>query len=267
MKKLLSIKEFSELTGIGQQALRHWDSFGLFVPAYRNPDTGYRYYTPDQIIMVKFITVLSSLNIPLKTLAAMREGRSPESTRTLIEQQARLLDIEMRRLREQYAVMFTRLQLIRLGDKAPDGETSVRVTRMEEMPFILGPRNEWKEDEKFFDPFIHFCRQANELRINLNYPIAARHESMDAFVSAPGKPEYFLSLDPAGNRACPAGDYLCGFTRGHYGELGDLPERMTTFMRENNLAVSGPVYTAYLHDELCLEDPTRYLAHVCVAVV
>jgi effector-binding domain-containing protein len=61
-------------------------------------------------------------------------------------------------------------------------------------------------------------------------------------------------------------DYLCGFTRGYYGDFGDLPERMTAYAEENSLTISGPVYTVYLHDEICANSTSNYLAEVCVPV-
>jgi len=68
MKNQLTIKEFSELSGIDASTLRYWDEIGLFSPAHRNTENNYRYYAPTQIIAINFITVLSRLNIPLKTI-------------------------------------------------------------------------------------------------------------------------------------------------------------------------------------------------------
>jgi len=38
-KKLLPIRDFSELTGIKESTLRYWDRIGLFQPAMRHEDT------------------------------------------------------------------------------------------------------------------------------------------------------------------------------------------------------------------------------------
>jgi effector-binding domain-containing protein len=73
-------------------------------------------------------------------------------------------------------------------------------------------------------------------------------------------------MDPTGNRVREAGDYLIGFSHGYYGELDDLADRLDAFVKENSLTLSGPVFTLYLHDELCMRDPSQYLAQVCVAV-
>ena len=288
MKEFLSVKEFSKFTGIEQTTLRYWDDIGLFSPAKRDPDNNYRYYSPEQIIAVNFITVLSELNVPLKTIGEMEKGRTPASIVRLIEQQERLLDMEMRRLRECYSIIHTRLELINYGARLVEGfnvadgvridegaperdgiwvdETRIGILEREERMFILGPATEFKEGESFYEPFMKFCDSADELRMNLSFPIGGYHVGFDAFMKGPGKPDHFFSLDPTGNRKREAGRYLIGFTRGYYGEFGNLHERMAAYMREHSLTVTGPVFSLYLHDEICLKDPTQYLVQVSVAI-
>ena len=289
MKDYLSVNEFSKLSGIGKTTLRYWDEIGLFSPAKRDPENNYRYYSPEQLITVNFITVLSGLSVPLKTISALGQQRTPESVIRLIEQQEKQLDMEMRRLRECYSVIHERLEMIRYGTRVRGGfravggvridsdavteegiavdETQVAVLHREDKMYISGPLNDFKESEAFYEPFMRFCRQAEELRINLNFPIGAYHEDMERFLASPGQPDRFISMDPTGNRKRAAGDYLVGFARGYYGELGDLPERMKAHAENNALTLSGPVYTLYLHDEICIKDPSQYLVQICVKVV
>ena len=79
MKDFLTVREFSKLSGIEVTTLHYWDDCGLFSPAKRDPENNYRCYTPDQIIGVNFITVLKSLNIPLKIINEIENERNPES--------------------------------------------------------------------------------------------------------------------------------------------------------------------------------------------
>jgi len=288
MKNFLSIREFSRLSGIESSTLRYWDEIGLFSPAKRSPENNYRYYAPEQIIAVNFITVLGSLDVPLKTISEIGSSRSPESIISLIEQQEKLLDMEMRRLRECYSIIHARREMINYGTRVLDGFTlvdgvrtdgkvplgqavevgldKVTVMHREDQNIILGLRNEWKEGEEFYEPFTNFCKQAKDLRINLNFPIGALHDDWNKFMKAPGEPQYFFSVDPTGNSRVESGKYVVGFTRGYYGEFGSLPERMMTFIKQNSLIVSGPVYAVYLQDEICIRDPSKYLVQVCVAV-
>ncbi len=287
MKEFLSVNEFSKLSGIEKTTLRYWDEIGLFSPVKRDPDNNYRYYSPDQLIAVHFVTVMSTLNIPLKIIDSIKKERNPKSIILLIEQQEKYLDQEMRRLQECYSVIHERRTLMLEGIRALKGvpimpgselngalpaggiieksEPVIDVVHMEEQSGILGPPNEFGEGEDFHDPFSRFGMKANELRINLSYPIGGFHETPEGFINEPGRPDRFISLDPMGNHKRPAGNYLVAYARGYYGRFGDLPEKIKAYTAENDLTLNGPVYTVYVHDEICIDDPSKYLVQVCVA--
>jgi len=171
--------------------------------------------------------------------------------------------MDLRKLREALSIIHARLELIDYGNRVDVSE--VAVMEREEKAIILGPRNEWNESSSFYEPLKNFCGQANEMRINLGFPIGGYHESVESYFAHPERPDYFFSWDPTGNRKRAEGEYLIGFHRGNYGEFGDLPERLAAYKEENGLALSGPVYTLYLHDEVCVQDPSQYLAQVCIA--
>lgn len=67
MKKYFSIGEVSRLKGISIKALRYYDKIGILKPAYVNPDTGYRYYLPNQLFLIDFILFCVEMDIPLKS--------------------------------------------------------------------------------------------------------------------------------------------------------------------------------------------------------
>ena len=91
MNGLLTIKEFSELSGVEATTLRYWDDVGLFSPIMRNPDNNYRYYSMPQLIALNFITVLSDLNISLKTIGDLDKNRDPDKFIKLIDKQEVML--------------------------------------------------------------------------------------------------------------------------------------------------------------------------------
>ncbi|MCL2866488.1 MAG: MerR family transcriptional regulator [Clostridia bacterium] len=264
MKDYLSIQEFSKLSGIPPSTLRYWDEIRLFSPRRRHPESSYRYYTPDQMITVKFIAVLSEMKVPLKSISEAAQNHTPEAMLSVIEQQEVQLQKEMHELSMRYSIMFARREQIRCGMRANEQEISVM--ERDAKAYISGNRNEYKSGETFFGPFTRFCQAAKELRINLSLPIGGYHDNINSYLKNTGKPDYFFSLDPNGDRILPAGCYLTGFKRGYYGEMDDLPERLVTYADENALMMTGPVYVLYLFDEICVHDPSQYLAQAIVSV-
>jgi len=265
MKDLLSIKEFSKLSGIEMTTLRYWDDIGLFSPEQRDPHNDYRYYSPWQIVAVNFVTVLRNLGIPLKKISEVENERRPENIIDLIEQQEYSLDKEIRKLQDARSVIHIRRELIKQGQRSEPASISVR--EMPERALILGPPNDsFAGHKSFYMPFVNFCDHAEDLRINLNYPIGSYHPTIESYLEHPSEPEHFFSLDPNGNNVREAGEYLVAYTLGYYGEFGDLPQRMLAYAEEHDLILDGPVYVVYLYDEICTKDPAHYLSQTCIPV-
>jgi len=230
----------------------------------RNPENNYRHYSSAQLLALNFVTTLSSLDIPLKTIAELRDERDPENFLELLEKLEKRMDMEMRDLRQRYSIIHARRELIKMGMKID--ESSISVMHLDERAMIVWPRNEYKEGDTFLEPLTKHIAETGDYHINLSFPVAGRHDSMDTFLKAPGCPDNFVSIDPIGTYMRKAGDYLVGYTRGYYGDLGDLPERMAKYTQENSLTLTGPVFTMYLHEEISTADPSQYLAKCSVAV-
>ena len=65
---LLSIGEMAKSRNVNVQSLRYYEKLGILVPVYINPETGYRYYAPEQIMVLDTIILCIHLGIPLKEL-------------------------------------------------------------------------------------------------------------------------------------------------------------------------------------------------------
>ena len=68
MENLLSIGEVAKIRNINVQSLRYYEKLGILTPAYVNPETGYRYYSLEQIMILDTIILCVDLGIPLKDL-------------------------------------------------------------------------------------------------------------------------------------------------------------------------------------------------------
>lgn len=68
MKKYLSIGELSKLKSVSIKSLRYYDKIGILKPAYVNPETNYRYYSLDQLLILDIILTCIDLGVPLSKL-------------------------------------------------------------------------------------------------------------------------------------------------------------------------------------------------------
>ncbi len=70
---LLRIGEFARLGQVSVATLRYYDQEGLLKPNTLDPDTGYRYYSPNQLPRLHRIIVLKELGFPLDQIALLLE--------------------------------------------------------------------------------------------------------------------------------------------------------------------------------------------------
>ncbi len=71
--KLMQIREFSTRSRLTQKALRLYDALGLLEPAQVDAQSGYRYYSVDQLEKAKMIALLRQLEMPLNRIARVLE--------------------------------------------------------------------------------------------------------------------------------------------------------------------------------------------------
>jgi len=261
---LLSIKEFSALTGTNQSTLRYYDEIGLLPPSKR-AENNYRLYSPVQIQTLNFISVLAELGVPLSTIKELSEHRTPEHVLQLLAQQEKMLDDQLRKIRTNYSIIHIFRDNIQSGLWANENEFIVQ--EMPEQNFILGQENHYEENDEFHKPFIQFCKDSFRNRINLNFPIGGWHKNMSHFLKKASQPMRFFSLDPYGNDKRKSGKYLVGYYRAYYGVFNDFPQRMKNYADEHKLLFKGPVYVKYLLDEISIAKEDEYLAQVSVEVI
>jgi DNA-binding transcriptional MerR regulator len=56
---MLSIGEFSKISKVSTKTLRYYAEIGLILPDKINPETGYRYYSIEQLETMLFINRLN----------------------------------------------------------------------------------------------------------------------------------------------------------------------------------------------------------------
>jgi DNA-binding transcriptional MerR regulator/DNA gyrase inhibitor GyrI len=100
---MLKIGEFARVSQVSIATLRHYGQCGLLKPIVLDPDTGYRYYSLDQLPRLNRILALKELGFPLEQIAWFLEEDLPlEQLRGMFTlkkaQTQQMIDIEQARL-------------------------------------------------------------------------------------------------------------------------------------------------------------------------
>jgi len=73
---LLKIGEVADFFQISVKAVRIYEKKGIIVPAYVDPESGYRYYTPDQLHQLSALLELKALGFSLDEIKDVMVGES-----------------------------------------------------------------------------------------------------------------------------------------------------------------------------------------------
>src|SRR5215467_16015235 len=98
-RSVLKIGEFARVGEVSIATLRHYDQCGLLKPNAQDPDTGYRYYSLDQLPRLNRILALKELGFSLEQIAhLLEEGLSLEQLQGMFKlkqaQTQHVIDIE-----------------------------------------------------------------------------------------------------------------------------------------------------------------------------
>ncbi|MDR2590052.1 MAG: MerR family transcriptional regulator [Oscillospiraceae bacterium] len=264
MNRELTILEFSRLANIEPSKLRHWEASKVFTPISRDPTNNYRYYSMSQLLSLIFVASLSNLAVPLSTIAKLHKKRDPELLLELFHNVERALLAKMREINLHFMMIHTRRELISIGIKA--NEMTLSVIYSESKPIIICPRNDYEPGDTYSEPLSKLVSASGDRQINLSFPIGGIYDNMDSFITSGCYPNHFISINPAGKHERKAGEFLVGYTRGSYFDVGDLPQRMMEYAKEHSLSLVGRVYIVYLHEVSCITDSSQYLAECSVEV-
>ncbi|WP_295868739.1 MerR family transcriptional regulator, partial [uncultured Oscillibacter sp.] len=67
---LFQIGEVMKIVGVTRKALRVYEEMGLLTPAVQDEESGYRYYSADNMTQIRSIRSLQALGLSLKEVAA-----------------------------------------------------------------------------------------------------------------------------------------------------------------------------------------------------
>ena len=76
MENYLKISEFAKLRNVHTNSLLYYERLGILQPAYIDPDSQYRYYLPEQLVILDSIQLCINLGIPLKEFNNYVEGNT-----------------------------------------------------------------------------------------------------------------------------------------------------------------------------------------------
>lgn len=209
MKKYFTIGEISKMKGVGIKSLRYYDKVGVLKPAYINQETGYRYYTAEQLFFLDNILLSIELGIPLKEFLNFIDEEGNIRLQSFLSYARNLMQEKRKRL--ETGITKTEYILNDISRHKKDKKRTVPYVRfLPERNIIKIPFGEGDYSTEYAEKITQLVFLAEENRLHTTYLAGLIH------YLSPSETKRFIYIEVLENAAelpeftkIPAGNYRC----------------------------------------------------------
>lgn len=262
-ERYLSTGEFAKLAGVTKHTLFYYDKIGLFSPEVKL-ENGYRYYSFAQFEVFDVIGVLRELNMPLEEIKKYMNERSPELLLELFEKEERMIEEQIKKLKQTKAWIQKKNESIKstlsaqweniVVQKEPERyliQSQVLTTDERSWEEEIGKLFDYCEKHGIKSPYpIGYRQNTEDIQNNIFYNYHVFYELLD---EKPESGEYQVK---------PEGDYLVVYHRGMWNELETMYKKILKFAARQGLRLGEYFYEDCLLDGLALESEKDYVIRI-----
>lgn len=262
--------EFARLCKVKKQTLFHYDDIGIFSPEVKK-DNGYRYYSYNQLEVFRVISILKEMDMPLKSIKAYLDHRSPGDLIGLLENQITEIDRKLEDLSWLKNLLKTKVYLTR---NALSVETGTVLT--EELPeeeyLIITPYNDTDDDKKIAQAITEHLNYCHDLDIYSAYSIGGmipadkipteQYYNYSHFYTKLNRDEY-----PAANGRKPVGRYAVIYHRGGFDTVYMDYSRLAEYIKAHGHTMGDYFYEDVILDELSMKGYENYVLKISIKII
>ncbi|RRJ64631.1 MerR family DNA-binding transcriptional regulator [Paenibacillus oralis] len=209
-KRYFSIGEVSRLKNVTIKALRYYHDIGLLIPAYTNPDNGYRYYTMNQFIDLDIIKICKQSNVGVKEIKALFAKADTDYLKLYLEQKNEEIHKKIKKLEE----LNKRIEILKAAIHSSENElmnNGFKIQTFEKRYFLSlptqgGELNEIKSFDKLDEKLGEFS--INTFQYGLIYSCHYDHWEISDVFRLITSDDYRLLKDTSNVSEMPKGEYL-----------------------------------------------------------
>jgi DNA-binding transcriptional MerR regulator len=124
---MFRIGEFSRISRVTIDTLRHYDALGLLKPVKVDPFTGYRYYSAQQLMSLNRILALKEVGFSLEEIARiLQEKLTNDELRGMLKAQLVRAEQDLQAARLRQERILARLNYLNLEDDMPAYEVNLK---------------------------------------------------------------------------------------------------------------------------------------------
>jgi len=269
MKKYLTTGEFAALCGVKKDTIFYYDEIGILTPEYV-AENGYRYYTPDQVMIFEIITTMKAVGMSLKEIQKYSSRQNTKEFLDLLKEKRHGLVESQQRLLNMIEFVDNTIDIIETSLHVNPGEIYLEQCEEEHMVITGTPSLDDMDDESYWVKIEELTGFCNENNLGNVFPIGeiVLKENFERNIF---RSDYYCSkpvrkITGPMIRRKPAGKYAVLYHRGSYKTLAGAYQRMKDYIEKNGLKIKGDLYE---QDQLYLfskSNPNDYLMKISIEV-
>lgn len=138
MKQYLTINEFAKLRNVNVNSLRYYEKLKILMPARIDPQTRYRYYLPEQLVMLDMILLCIKFGIPLKNLKEYIDETGGLNGKQIFEDGKRVMQEKIDDMQASLNLAEFNLKMLEQNQKCCD-KKGIYTREIEERFFLTEP--------------------------------------------------------------------------------------------------------------------------------
>lgn len=265
---MFSIGEFSKLSGLTVKTLRFYHDEGLLVPAFVDPDSGYRYYHERQIETARIIAYLRNLEFSIGDIKELL-GRADEAgLLDLLERQRSQIKEQIKRLQRTVRSLDQFISEERQGLAMAEISENVSEKNLDAV-LVAGIRMKGRYSE-CGKGFARLGRAFGRLicgkPLLLHYDSEYREDDADFEACLPIRQP--KSVEGASVRELPGGRCIALVHKGPYDQMGRSYAKVFKWIKDRNYKVVLPTREVYLKGPgmIFKGNPKNYVTEIQVPV-
>lgn len=232
-EELFQIGEVTKIMGITRKTLLVFEDMGLLTPAVRDEESGYRYYSADNMMQIRSIRSLQALGLSLKEVAEYYYDVDN-------------IDIYLQRLMDLRANLDRNIQLLQVRS-AKHGDLTIHKTSLpRQVCFVRQYRcsDTVEASNKLRDTYIAAARTGKMSMISRMFTMRMTQDPgvLDLLCCIPVDD----SFDGTERMEFAETQALCIYYRGPYEETATAIRALAEYVKKNNIETTGSFRSIYL---------------------
>jgi len=264
MAARVAIGDFSRMTMLSVPALRHYHEVGLLRPAEIDPDSGYRFYTPEQVRIAQVIRRFRGLAMPLDEIRAVLEAPDSATRDQVIVAHVQRMESQLAATQSVLASLRSLLMQppapIMVSHRLVSAVRAVAISGKVPFPGL----GAWLRAAQ---------RDIDAVLAAADMPPAGPRAALyseEFFQLEAGEVTAYVPVTgevPGSGRAAmvdiPSAELAVAVHRGSLADLDQTSGALGTYVAEHGIGVDGPIREHFVVGEFDTDDEHNYVTEVC----